>query len=355
MSHSTPSRWLTVEALALREPLTGVGRYTSHLLAALLRRYPELGLDLCVLGRGDLDTSLLGVGESRIEQHRRSRVMPRTYRALLAARLAPPIELLFPRARRGVATFYPNFVRYPSLRRVPEAVVVHDATFRVSPEDKTRRFRHGWSRLTALALKSRARPVTVSRSARDDIERFFECRESLHVVYPGVGGGDQKVAVPPYFAEGGPYALVLGTASPRKNLDVVFQAHQLVVPEVRPRLVVVGFGHTELPGVDVLGWVSDEGLASIMAHASTLIAPSINEGFDLPVIEALAAGVPVLASDIPVHREVLGDDAAGWFAPHDARALAELIVRPRRQIKAPDLRRFDWDCSSAKLAQLLEL
>ncbi len=74
------------------------------------------------------------------------------------------------------------------------------------------------------------------------------------------------------------------------------------------------------------GYLGDDALRAAVAHASALVLPSRDEGFGLPVVEALAAGTPVLASDLPVLREVGGDDAR-YAAAGDPEAFADGLRR----------------------------
>ena len=76
--------------------------------------------------------------------------------------------------------------------------------------------------------------------------------------------------------------------------------------------------------VELRGWVSDEEVAHLYSTATALAIPSLAEGFSLPTLEAMGAGVPVLLSDIDVHRYV-GGDAARFFPTQDIPALAKVI------------------------------
>lgn len=134
------------------------------------------------------------------------------------------------------------------------------------------------------------------------------------------------------------YFVVCGTIEPRKNhLLLVKVWHELVRlrGERAPRLVIVGSPGRGARGVirtlercpPLQGKIifarglSSAGLRRLIAHAEALLMPSFAEGFGLPVIEALAVGTPVIASDLPAHREVAGDlavyrdpaDGPGWL------------------------------------------
>ena len=123
-----------------------------------------------------------------------------------------------------------------------------------------------------------------------------------------------------------PYFVNVSTIEPRKNMLFLFAVWRRlaeILGPATPRLVIVGHRGWENENVvDVLdrsrglapflveaSGLSDAGLASLVSGATALVAPSSVEGFGLPVAEALALGVPVIASDIPAHREVGGNFA----------------------------------------------
>ncbi len=131
------------------------------------------------------------------------------------------------------------------------------------------------------------------------------------------------------------HLLHVGTLEPRKNLELLLDAFELLDPGSRPPLVLAGrhgWRQGTLvarlaflgPSVRWLGEVDDGRLAELYRQAAVLIQPSRHEGFDLPVLEGLAAGVPVVASDLPVHREVAGDCAL-YAKVDDAASLSAAI------------------------------
>jgi alpha-1,3-rhamnosyl/mannosyltransferase len=78
--------------------------------------------------------------------------------------------------------------------------------------------------------------------------------------------------------------------------------------------------------VELKGWVTDEELAWLYAHATAIMEPAYWNGFNLPALEAMLVGLPVLMSDISVYREV-GGDAVGYFDPNDLQSIADVMVR----------------------------
>ncbi|MBO0904563.1 glycosyltransferase family 4 protein [Jiella sonneratiae] len=139
-----------------------------------------------------------------------------------------------------------------------------------------------------------------------------------------------------------PYFVCVGTIEPRKNLIFLLNVWRGVVERLgasAPKLVLVGRRGWENENIiDVLersreigphlvevADLSDLGLSALLKGARALLAPSLVEGFSLPVAEALAIGTPVIASDIAVHREI-ADDRAMLLGPVDGRGWLEAIL-----------------------------
>jgi len=151
--------------------------------------------------------------------------------------------------------------------------------------------------------------------------------------------GVPPAAAPEGDVPGGPYVLYAGAVEPHKNAGVALEAIAAAEPGVR--LVMTGpwsarraarlRGHAARVGadgrVDWLGYVPAGRLAALRAGAAAVLVPSRKEGFGFPVLEAMAAGVPVLASATPALREVGGDAAAAYLPPADAGAWAREIGR----------------------------
>jgi glycosyltransferase involved in cell wall biosynthesis len=109
------------------------------------------------------------------------------------------------------------------------------------------------------------------------------------------------------------------------------------------------------------GFVSDEALACLYSGAAAFVSPSLAEGFGLPAVEAAACGAPAVLSDIPAHRETLGDEAL-FFPPRDTGRLAEELQRVvgsdilRRSLAERGHRRvarYSWDVSAGALRALV--
>lgn len=208
-----------------------------------------------------------------------------------------------------------------------------------------------WRRQAAGLLLHRAvrgagRVLVSSESTRRDlVERFPGSDAKIEVVPFGVsrffhaaarGGAARSV--------GHPYLLCVGNRKPHKNLAAAIEALALLRPDAPDlRLVVAGewFPGWEavLQRADALGvrdrvvemsGVTDSALRDLYARCEALLFPSLYEGFGLPVLEAMACGAPVIASNRSSIPEVVGD-AGVLVDPEDSRAMAEAVRRLRRE------------------------
>ncbi len=166
----------------------------------------------------------------------------------------------------------------------------------------------------------------------------------VEVVYPVPGEGFAKAgsgsAIQKFrntFHLSKPYWLYVGTRTYYKNFDCLLRAFAMMARHSQDELVVVG-GEKELTPhlldfvfrkrleyrVHLVGRLTDEDLSAAYAGAEGFVYPSFAEGFGIPLLEAMQCGVPVVASDIPVFREVAGE-AALYFDPHSPAGLARTM------------------------------
>jgi glycosyltransferase involved in cell wall biosynthesis len=259
---------------------------------------------------------------------------------------------------------------FPPAGRTPCVVVVHDAVPWTHPETLTPRG-VAWHRSQVeRAAREAALVVVPTLAVAAELRRHVALRELL-VVGEGVSG---DLAVPADAAArarrlGLPerYLLTVATLEPRKGLDVLLAALALPEAPALPLLCVgqPGWGGLDLdemaaglpPGrVRALGRVPDADLAVLLDRATALVVPSRAEGFGLPLLEAMAAGTPVVTSDAAALVEV--GAGAARVSPLEPAALAVALreVADDRALRArmSDAGRaraaaFSWDAAAGSL------
>ncbi len=197
-------------------------------------------------------------------------------------------------------------------------------------------------------------------TADDSAARLPFPRERIRVAYPGI---DAQFRPEGEKADlGAPYLLAVSTVEPRKNLGVVIEAARLLRRE-RPELLLAIAGGVApgaaapapSEGVRLLGFVEDEELAALYRGASAFVYPSRFEGFGMPIAEALASGIPTVASAHPSLNEAAGE-AAFRVDASSAEAIAEGVEEAlrhgddRREAGLRHAARFSWRaCGEAVL------
>jgi glycosyltransferase involved in cell wall biosynthesis len=205
----------------------------------------------------------------------------------------------------GSVRHYPTIP--PLFSNLKTVLTVHDATWWKHPEYASRLGGTLLKRLAENAITNGAQLVTVSQTAKLDLQEVFSLEDTqVEVIYPGLTSLTLRDALG-HPNEGRPYLLFVGTLEPRKDLGTLINAYSNSKISADVDLVLIGrIGwNTAVPkGIKYVGAVPDQDLSNWIANARALVIPSVYEGFGLPIIEAFSLGCPVIASDIPVFREV---------------------------------------------------
>ena len=249
--------------------------------------------------------------------------------------------------------------------RTPVVTMVHDVSFLIEPAWFGLKDRVLLRRSVPASCRRAARVVVPSESCRSELLRHIELPESKVVVTPE-GVPSALLRIDPLEGRsrvrkvvgGDPYVLLVGGASPRKNLRGAVAAvarARATVPNLR--LLVTGSlpARAEEPWVVAPGPLSEADLAAAYAGAHALLHPSLHEGFGLTILEAMALGCPVVASDRGAIPEVAGK-AAVLCDPFDVSGLADGLVRlldPQARREAVEKGRaraaaFSWDETAAR-------
>jgi glycosyltransferase involved in cell wall biosynthesis len=257
-------------------------------------------------------------------------------------------QTLLPRmaAREGVDLVHSLASTAPLRGRFRRVVTVHDLIYARFPEAHSGIRDKGMSVLVPRAARRSDRVITDSQSTRKDLIALLNVPSGRIDVVPlglGVPRRDVPLAereVRARFDLGErPVVLSLSAKRPHKNLGALIGALGRLSPEARPLLVLPGYPtwheqelreHAAAVGVEhdtrFLGWVSGGELEGLWDLARAFVYPSLYEGFGLPVLEAMARGVPVACSNASSLPEVAGD-AALLFDPHEESAIASSLER----------------------------
>jgi glycosyltransferase involved in cell wall biosynthesis len=225
---------------------------------------------------------------------------------------------------------------------------------------------YGFTRMQARVAR-RLPIVTVSTSSRDDIVREMDvARERVSIVPLGV---DTEVFRPLPDRRRVPGRILVTTSAdvPLKGLDPLLRALAILRARRPAELVVVGRPRTDGPiprlldelalngSVRFTGYVPDAELVALYAEAEAAVVPSLYEGFSLPAVEAMACGLPLVATTAGALPEVVGDSAL-LVPPGDPQALADqltaLLADPGLRLSLGErgrLRvasRFTWDATA---------
>jgi glycosyltransferase involved in cell wall biosynthesis len=238
-----------------------------------------------------------------------------------------------PTAARSMGLDRLDVVHFPFTVEVPRTrcrriVTVHDVQHLVMPEFFSRATRAYRALAYARSTRRADRVIAISdHVARTLVERLLLPAERVVVVHSGVD--HTRYAPPPQGSVREPFLLYPANPWPHKNHARLLEAFERVrraQPDLR--LLLTGAGHppVTVPGVEVRGYVTGDELVRLYRTASALVFPSLYEGFGQPLLEAMACGCPVAASDVAAIPEVCGG-AAVLFDPTSPEAIAEGVER----------------------------
>jgi glycosyltransferase involved in cell wall biosynthesis len=365
---------VAIDAYPLFGPRTGVGTYVHHLVAALvdLPEAPEVILPTASLRASGRAPAIPGTTSHHV------RLPFRVLQGLWDRGRFPPAEWVIGSAEVFHAT---NFVA-PPLRHTPLVTTIHDLSHERFPDTVDARVAR-YRTWVPDAIRRSARLITHAAATADDIAEFYGFdRARIAAIHLGVD---------PSWAAAAPadgdwldrcglprrYLLFVGSPTDRKNIDLLLHAHATAraADDAVPPLVLAGPGPSgegaadANPTTDVVssGYLQDAQLRRLVAGATALVFPSRYEGFGLPVLEALATGTFVVASDLPVHREIAGGhahlvDLEAAEPGERVERLREALITAAHQTSTPEVvaaRRawtagFTWERTAAATLAVYE-
>ncbi len=343
---------------ALRER-SGIGEYTHELARALAAAFDPAALDLSIFSSSWKDRlDLRAPGLERVRRiDRRWPVRVLNFAWHRAG--WPPVERLAGESFDVVHSMTPLLV---PTARAAQVITIADLSFLADPTWTRAEIRRDYPALVRDHARRADGIVVMSEHVAADVRRVLDVDAAKIAVVPA-GAPDWAQRATPAPGTNG-YVLFVGTLEPRKNIGVLLDAYAHVAARGGPDLVLAGkatgaarewldrIARPPLAGrVRHLGYVDASDRRALYEGAAVLVMPSLDEGFGLPVLEAMTLGVPVVASRRGSLPEVLGDagqlvDAADTqgFAYSIERVLHDRAFASACAAKGIDRARlFRWD------------
>ena len=361
---------IAIDARALLPPTTGIGTYTRGVAGGLASMS---GSEVRLFSPRPLPETEAGPWTIAADHHPLGMIWVQT--------------TLCRRARAwGADVILAALTIGPVRGDLPFVSVVHDLTPWTNPDWHNSRTVVGFAPLWERTVERAARLLCVSRATAEELTRVYpDARDRVRVVWNGV---DSHFAPPApgaaldetrrRYSGSRPYILYLGTLEPRKNVETLVAACEILWSRRAglPDLVLAGGAGWKTSGlfdriekspfrerIHMPGYADRETARDLYQAAEVFVYPSFAEGFGLPVLEAMACGLPVVASTAEALREVAGD-AALFADPGDPAAFSRAIERvlddpgTRESLHAAGLLRaagFSWEaCARATAGVLAE-
>jgi glycosyltransferase involved in cell wall biosynthesis len=287
--------------------------------------------------------------------------------------------------------FFPSPV-IPLIYQPERSVVtVHDVAFLFFPECFSQMLRTWLQIATERGISKAKKIIAVSESTKQDLisyysvsaEKIVAIHHGVHEMYKPLdtdtSGQEVIETVKKKYRLEGKYILCLGTLQRRKNIPRLLQAFSVLKQtyNIPHKLVLVGQKTPELPEHEIFttierlllqkeviwtGYIPEQDKPTLLSGADLFVLPSLYEGFGMPLLEAMACGVPVACSNTSSFPEVVGQSGI-MFDPYDVNSMTATIHRAlvdeelRRSLSQQGLQRakaFSWEHCAQKTLEVLE-
>ncbi len=360
----------------------GIGRYTRELVQALIAQNStdEFHFFSAKIPESQSKANLLPKA-SNVRYQTAPLGERWMYRVWYRARLPVPVQWF-----TGKLNLYhsPDFVLPPTSGTIPTLLTVHDLSFLHYPETFPSALVQYLNQIVPWSVGRATHILADSKATKADLESLWGVSsDKITVLYSGVNEifrpiEDEMIIATvrvKYGLDEQPYVAAVGTVQPRKNYQMLIRAFKEVAVKLPHDLVFIGgkgwldqemkleVDRQGLQGrVKFTGFVDDEDLPVLYSGASILAFPSLYEGFGLPILEAMACGLPCLISDASSLPEV-GGDAARYLSPTDEAAwtkgMMDLLTDGEKRSLMSEFgkkraRLFSWNKAATALMNVYE-
>lgn len=348
-----------VDARPLSYQVSGIGVYLKHLLDEIQKIDQEN--DYFLISNGHINYDLKNQKWFKVEGRCEKKLLSTFWMQCRTPIFASKLKLnLFWSPRHHLPLFLPA--------RIRTVLTVHDIVHLLYPDTMPVPHFLVERLLMRLSVLKADRIIAVSRSTASGIQKAYRVAcDKVETVYSGVPvlTGSTNTRRKEEKAFPSKYFFFVGTLEPRKNLERIFRAFELIQPETHGLHLVIAGGsgwknkalldklkrHPLSRHVHLAGYVGSDQLLSLYTDALCFLFPSLYEGFGLPILEAMSCGTPVITSNLSSMPEVAGD-AALLVDPYDVGALAKAMkeivenqkLREQLTMKGFErVKRFSWE------------
>ncbi|MBI5302898.1 MAG: glycosyltransferase family 4 protein [Chloroflexi bacterium] len=359
---------------------TGVGTYAANLVKSLLLGFPQDDFTLYAYSRfvdihGLSDLTALRTDASLHVMRRSQTISAIRWNTLKL----DPIEYQI----GDVDLVHGLFHLVPKTRQAKKIVTIYDLTPFLFPETGRliSNLYHRYLIRSSVNLADAI--ITISATVKNELNRILNVpKEKIHVAYPGVdepSWEDSKHGNEflPSHGIHKPYVIFVGTIQPRKGIKTLLEAYSILRKNMSQsvQMVIVGSIGWKSKSIQetILRLQNTEELVhlsgkdthtvrQLIRHAKILVMSSLYEGFGIPIIEAMNSGCPVIASDIPVFREIV-QGAAILFPVENPTTLAETICSLLNDSQSVDrlrtrgyavAKKYSWECCAHQVHSVYE-
>lgn len=270
--------------------------------------------------------------------------------------------------------FVPSHV-LPLITPKNTTITIHDVVFKYSPKSYSWKSRIYLNWATKFALKHATKIITPSEATKQDLIKFYKADpEKIHVISLGFKSSKLEIRNENLKLKNENYFLYIGRIEYKKNTDTLIKAFSEFAKKNKDiKLVLAGFpGHggkeilNNIPEklkerIILKGYVSEQEKEDLLQNALCFIFPSRFEGFGIPLLEAMSANLPIIASDIPSSKEVAGESAL-FFEKENSKALAKLMEQVAKdselrkkliQNHQKTLQKYSWGKCAEKIYEVI--